>query len=95
MKSFDITITGKTESDIELAIDEVASKIKQGFLCGADKNETGSILYNSTGEYEVAPEDNDEFVCDGCGVVCDIDDSTRHNHLYYCPLCDGTEKEKE
>ena len=36
-----INIQGETESDLDLAIDEAVSKIKQGFTFGMDSNESG------------------------------------------------------
>lgn len=68
MKSFTIKITGNTEGDIDLAIDEVASKIKQGFESGFDMNESGSFHFESEGEY-----DKDECLVDSDGCLIDND----------------------
>ena len=52
MKTFTITIKGKTESDIEDAIIVVSNQIRDGFLAGFDSNDSGSYHYESKGEYK-------------------------------------------
>jgi hypothetical protein len=49
-KSIEIFVTGTTEDDIELAIDGAIRLIKEGFLSGGDKNETGSYSFDVVDE---------------------------------------------
>lgn len=51
-KTIEIFVTGNTESDLELAIEEATQRIKDGYLSGADKNETGSYSFDITDEGE-------------------------------------------
>lgn len=51
-KSIEIFVTGTTEDDIDLAINEATRLIKEGFLSGGDKNETGSYSFDVTDEGE-------------------------------------------
>lgn len=51
-KSIEIFVTGTTEDDIELAIDRAIRLIKEGFLSGGDKNETGSYSFDVIDEGE-------------------------------------------
>ena len=52
MKTYTITVTGKTDGDIELAINEAKKRIMQGTNFGADSNEDGSFDYRGSGDYE-------------------------------------------
>lgn len=36
--------------------------------------------------------DNDEFVCEICGDVWDIDDSHKRDEMYLCPICVDQER---
>lgn len=51
-RTIEIFVTGNTESDLELAIEEATQRIKDGYLSGADKNETGSYSFDITDEGE-------------------------------------------
>ena len=68
MKTITITINGNTESDIDLAISEVTSKIQKGFESGFDKNENGSYHFDSEGEFE-----QDECLVDSDDCLIDND----------------------
>jgi len=46
MKHLKIEIQGAADSDLLLALDEVQQKIKAGFLCGFDGNETGDYSFD-------------------------------------------------
>lgn len=59
MKTFTIEIKGNTQSDIELAIEEIARLVSQEFLSGFNSNDTGSFTFDSTGEYEPEEEDDE------------------------------------
>jgi hypothetical protein len=52
MKTFQITIEGKTESDIEKAIKEVTRLITEGYLAGVTRKESGRLSFDSSGDYE-------------------------------------------
>lgn len=52
MKEFSITVTGESQSDVEIALEEVLRLVKEGYLSGHDKNETGEYFFDSTGKYE-------------------------------------------
>lgn len=39
----------------------------------------------------LADPDNDEFDCEECGVIGDIDDSIRVENRLLCPVCSGEE----
>lgn len=41
-----IEISGETESDLEIALDEVKNKVSKGYLSGFDSNETGDYEFN-------------------------------------------------
>lgn len=51
-KEFTVTVSGDTESDVELALEEVLRLIKEGYLSGQNSNENGEYSFTSTGEYE-------------------------------------------
>jgi hypothetical protein len=57
MKTFQITIEGKAENDIEDAIQEVSRLISGGYLAGVDSNESGRLSFDSSGDYENQSED--------------------------------------
>lgn len=45
-KSIEIFVTGVTDDDIDLAIEESIRLITEGFLSGGDKNESGSFSFD-------------------------------------------------
>lgn len=48
MKQLEIKISGKTESDLTLALDEVRRKVEEGFLSAFDGNDSGNYTYEIT-----------------------------------------------
>lgn len=52
MKTFTITLEGKSQSDIESAMQEVMNSIQSGCHCGANSNDDGSFRFESDGEYD-------------------------------------------
>lgn len=54
MLTLTITITGKTQSDLKLALDEVEDKVMDGYTSGLDKNEGGAYQFTIDGEEEDA-----------------------------------------
>lgn len=58
-KSIEIFVTGITDDDIDVAVEESMRLIKEGFLSGGDKNESGSFSFDVT--LEDAHEDVFEF----------------------------------
>lgn len=61
-KEFTITVEGRSQSDIESALEECLRAIRNGFLAGGDRNNTGSYEFDSTGEYVPC-----EVQCNECG----------------------------
>lgn len=57
MRTVTIKITGKTQSDIDLALDEASRLIRNGFLAGHDQNDTGSYGFCAEGDIEEPEED--------------------------------------
>lgn len=51
-KTFTITLEGKSQSDIESAMQEVMNSIQSGYECGANSNDDGSFSFESNGEYD-------------------------------------------
>lgn len=47
-----ITISGRTISDLEYAIDEVKRLVSQGYMSGFDSNDDGEYSFQLTGEEE-------------------------------------------
>lgn len=52
-----IEVTGSSMSDIELAIEEAAKAIVQGYLTAYNSNDTGSYQFDVTGEEKPYEED--------------------------------------
>ena len=48
MKQLKIKITGKTESDLTLALDEIKRKVEKTFLSGFDSSDTGNYTFEIT-----------------------------------------------
>lgn len=62
MKTFTIEITGKTQSDVELALQEAAKIIEQGCHAGHNSNDDGSFNVESEGEYDETPKERLEYL---------------------------------
>jgi hypothetical protein len=58
MKIFTITVQGKSQSDIEMALDEVKKLIQEDFYSGMNSNDTGEFSFDSDGMYEEEEEEN-------------------------------------
>lgn len=52
-KSIEIVCTGETEDDIFLALDEAVCLIKEGYLSGCGKNDSGSHAFDVVDEDSV------------------------------------------
>ena len=53
MKTFNITVAGKTMGDIEAALQEASKLIVQDeFLSGMNRNEDGWFRFTSDGDFE-------------------------------------------
>jgi len=68
MKTYTITVSGETESDVEISINEAKRLISEGYGSGLNSNDTASFSFESEGEYE---EDNADYsdkikVCSEC-----------------------------
>lgn len=59
MKTYEITIEGKTLSDIEDGIREALKSISTGCVCGMNGGEGGEYSFSSTGEFEPEEEDSE------------------------------------
>jgi hypothetical protein len=46
MKILTIEIDGEAAADLTIALDEVKSKVEQGFLSGFDRNDGGNYEFN-------------------------------------------------
>lgn len=57
MRVLKINVEGKTDSDIELALEEALKIIKKGNTSGMDSNDSGSFDFKITGDEE--PENNE------------------------------------
>ena len=51
-KEFTITMSGETQRDVELALEEVLKLVKAGYLSGIDSNDSAEYSFHSTDEYE-------------------------------------------
>ena len=47
-REYTITVQGEDQNDIELALAEVLKLIKEGYLSGANSNDTGEFHFDST-----------------------------------------------
>lgn len=71
-KFIEINVSGDTEEDMEMAMEEAFSKIKEGYLSGGDKNETGAYSFDINnihlpktrefGVYKAGVHDEEELV---------------------------------
>ena len=59
MLNLSIEIEGKTQGDLELAVGEVLRLIGEGYLGGANENDTGGYRFSVSGEEE-EPEEDDQ-----------------------------------
>lgn len=52
-KVFTITVSGKSESDVQTALEEVLRYLKEGFLSGGNSQDYDNYYhFDSTGEYQ-------------------------------------------
>lgn len=58
MLTLKIEIKGKTDSDLEIALDEVARSVARGNTSGADSNDTGRYSFAISGEAEETDEED-------------------------------------
>lgn len=56
MRTAIINATGKTDYDIELALEEALKRIKSGNTSGFDENNSGSFDFEITGDEEESEE---------------------------------------
>lgn len=95
MKTFTIEVSGATQSDVEIAIDEVKRLVSEGYQSGSNENDTGSFSFDSSGEYSGhSDEDEDEkdeedgpFPCPSCGAPLPAVTFRRDTE---CPECGGS-----
>lgn len=58
MKTFTIEVNGKSQADIENALEEVLRLIRGGFEVGFDHNSDGSFSFANKGEFEENESEN-------------------------------------
>jgi len=58
MKTYEITVSGKTESDILNGIDEARKRIEAGNYAGFDSNDSGEFSFDSDGVFEESESEN-------------------------------------
>lgn len=59
MLKLTVNISGKSFSDLEIALEEVTSKVSQEYVSGMDRNESGRYHFEIEGEEEIE-EENEE-----------------------------------
>lgn len=57
MLKLTVEITGKTEGDIELALQETLRKVEGGYKSGFDRNDSGRYSFEIEGEEEPVEEE--------------------------------------
>lgn len=60
MRTLQITITGKTDSDLTSGLQEVTRLVDTGMILGFNSNDTGSFRFEIEGEEELATDEDDE-----------------------------------
>ena len=50
MKRLKVAIKGKTDGDVQVALEEVLKKVKEGYVSGADSNDDGQYRFDVTGQ---------------------------------------------
>jgi len=60
MLTLTITVTGKTQGDLELGLEEATHRFNQGNLLGFDRNESGSFRFEVEGEEEPAADEESD-----------------------------------
>lgn len=58
MLELKIVMSGKTSSDLELALDIIRRQLGEGYLGGTDSNDSGRYSYDVTGDDEELDECN-------------------------------------
>lgn len=62
MLTLTVNIEGNQPGDLEIAIEEVARLIREGYLCGMNSNDTGKFNFNVAGEEETGEDDDSTFM---------------------------------
>lgn len=60
-QKIEIELSGKSESDLEYALEEAVRRIKAGNVVGHDSNDDGSFYFSSTTEGDPEYGDEDEL----------------------------------
>lgn len=86
MLTGNISFKGKTDSDVEMAIEEALNRIKAGNRSGFDSNDSGEFSFNITGSEEIG-----EHKCLNCGHEFDQDPKKdKLGKHVECPECEST-----
>lgn len=59
-QKIEIELTGKTEADLEDALEEALRRIRDGNVVGSDSNDDGSFYFRSETSGEPDPDTDDE-----------------------------------
>lgn len=57
MRTTTITVTGKTDEDVQMGIEEALRRFSSGNTSGMDRNSEGSFYFKTTGEEEVEEDE--------------------------------------
>lgn len=58
LRTITLNLEGKTEGDLELALEEALSKIKSGYLTGMDSNDSGAFSFDVKNQAQVIKSDD-------------------------------------
>lgn len=50
MLKMTVKAKGRTQNDLELALEQVLEKVRESYISGSDSNETGGYTFTQTGE---------------------------------------------
>lgn len=70
-RTITITLTGKTESDVDGAFEEAITRLKAGNVCGFDQNETSSFSFENVPTEEASSKVDD--VAEGATLLVSLD----------------------
>jgi hypothetical protein len=89
MLTLTVTVEGKTQDDLTLALKEVLAKVEGDYSSGSDSNDSGSYRFDVTGEEEGEPA----YTCERCGMATDNEDDV--NFTKDSILCHDCYAERE
>ena len=85
--TLDLELSSMTKEEIREQLEQAVQHIMgEGLVTGETAGEVESYSHKVT-VAEIADPDNDEFVCEECCGVFDIEDSCKTEGKYLCPDC--------